>query len=513
MNNIKRELKEVLEDKTHFTQKNENYVLQQIMQPKKKSWTTLFIAASFVTLLALFVGASLWQQTNESKAQFTHFFESYMGGRNYEVIFQEFNYLKEGDALVAFIERNEGGKIYLAYLEYKNGWQWIQTTGTQSKPYDGKEFWGSTVQEPFMYAGVMETAEIKQIIVGEQKATLIPLTDGLTYWFAISDKAARIIVQNKDNTWERLAGDLYSRIDEIEHIPLINSLSGEQYAIQLTSNTMEQGKQEYTQYPIVVDPQFDQLDRLDVILYTAKDGQQVMSRVLGLPNETIEIINGSVVINTIPIPYHAMFAKIMGETVYENYIEKFEDTENAQEIFFFNHAITQLSEKEIFVIPDNWSLDKIEAISLEQVDAKVIGYESKDIEKEWTEQERSLYTAFKNSNDIEVFRNVDPITYARVQLYAQFLVDKRTAYRMYTTEPGHVQWTEEEHIRQNNSFSHLENERRYASYYAQLLLAGEFQIHNDEGIITFHLPSGDIGMWRMIQNKNGIWQSGFLPLQ
>ncbi|WP_042476379.1 S26 family signal peptidase [Bacillus ndiopicus] len=511
MNNIKRELKEVLEGKTRFTQKNENYVIQQVKQPKKKSWTILFTVASFVTLLALFIGTSLLQ-TDDKQAQFTRYFEEKMHGVNYEVIFQQFNYLKDNDALVAFIEYGEEEKIFLAYFDYQNGWQWKQSTGVQSKPYLGKEFWSSTVQEPFMYAGIIDTTMIQQIIVGEQQATQIPLQDGFAYWFAISDKAARIVAKNSDNTWERLVGDLYSNLDQKEHIPLIDSLSGQQYTIELTTDAMEQGNNEYTHYPIVVDPQLDKLERLDIITYTASDGQQKISRVLGLPDETIEIINGSVVINAVVIPYKYMFAKIMGDAAYESYIGKFGDSKAAKEIFFFNYPTTQLSEKEIFVIPDNWSADKIEIISLEQIDGKVLGYDSKAIEKTlWTEQERNLYTAFKNSNDIEVFRNVDPLTYVRVQLYAQFLVDKRTFYRMYTTE--HIQWTEEEHIHQNSSFSQLEKDRFTATQYAEYIQTGDFQVKGNEGAIVFTLPNGDQSMWRMIQNKNGIWQSSFLPLQ
>lgn len=509
MNNIKRELKEVLEEKERFTEKNINYIIQQIQEPKRKNWTPLFVVASFVALLVLFISV---KQPNDQQAQFTRYFESKMKDVNYEIIFQQFNYLKDNDALVAFIERHEEEKIYLAYFEYQNGWQWRQTTGTQSKPYLGKEFWGSTVQAPYMYAGVIETAMLQQIIVGEQKATLIPLEDGLTYWFAVSDKAARIVVQDKNNVWERLAGDIYQD-DSIKHIPLIDSLSEEQYAIKLTNDTMEQGNQEYTQYPIVADPKFDTLDRSDVILYTDKDGQQVVSRILGLPNETIEITNGTVVINTIPIPHYHMYAKIMGETVYESYIEKFKNPSNAQEIFFYNYPVTQLSDNEIFVIPDNWSLDKIEKVSFEQVDAKVLGYDSKSMEKHWTEEERNLYNEFKSSNNLEVFQHIDPITYVRTQLYARFIVDKRADYRMYTTNPEHVQWTEEQHIRQNNSLSQLENERRYAIYYAQLLQNGEFQFEGNEGAIIFNLPNGDLGMWRMVQNQNGLWQSSFLSLQ
>lgn len=48
---------------------------------------------------------------------------------------------------------------------------------------------------------------------------------------------------------------------------------------------------------------------------------------------------------------------------------------------------------------------------------------------------------------------------------------------------------------------------------AQLIQLGEFQMNGDEGAIVFPLASGDKSMWRMIKNENGIWQSGFLPLQ
>ena len=90
-------------------------------------------------LLTIFIIGGLYKQNDSIQAQFTTYFEQKMDGKDYEVIFQEFDYVKKQDALVAFIERTDVEKIYLAYLEYKDGWAWQQTTGVTSKPMDNQQ--------------------------------------------------------------------------------------------------------------------------------------------------------------------------------------------------------------------------------------------------------------------------------------------------------------------------------------------------------------------------------------
>ncbi|WP_341299396.1 S26 family signal peptidase [Lysinibacillus sp. FSL H8-0500] len=377
MNDIKRALKEVLEDTKRFSQQSEDTVIQRIHQPQRKKWGVPLITVSFIALFLFFLGAYLWQPNQQ--AQFTRYFQEKMGDADYQVIFQEFNSLKDNDALVAFIQQEEDTeKIYLAYFDYQKKWRWLQTTGTQSKPYQGKESWTSTAQEPFMYAGVIDATEISQIIVGKQQATQIALQGNLVYWFAVSDKAARIIAKRTDNTWERLT-ELQSSNEPTYNIPIIDTLSDMQQVIELKTDTMDRGNREYYQSPIVIDPQFTKLERGDVITYTTQDGQQTISRVLGLPHETVEIINGTVVINTVSFAHPFMFATIMGETVYESYVEKLgnhlNNRETAKKTFFYSFPATQLSPTQIFVVPDNWARGAIEVISLEQVNGKVLGYQ------------------------------------------------------------------------------------------------------------------------------------------
>jgi hypothetical protein len=100
----------------------------------------------------------------------------------------------------------------------------------------------------------------------------------------------------------------------------------------------------------------------------------------------------------------------------------------------------------------------------------------------------------------------------RVQLYAQFLLDEQTSYRMYTSREGHVQWSEQQHLAQTSQ-TQKEQERLSALRYAQLLQKGEFRSEGEQGVIVFPSENGDESMWSMTLSEAGIWQSNFLPLQ
>lgn len=516
MNDIKRELTEVFKEQPSFNEVNEDRVLQKLQQPKKKQHSSIWlIGVSFAALVVLFIVGGFYQNKDNLHSQFMTYFEQKMAGKDYEIIFQQYDYVNKNDALVAFIEQQDNEeKIFLAYLQYEDGWQWQKTTGVKLNPlseYDVQ--WSYSGNAPYLYAGVVQTSITKQILVGQKKADTIELPNDLTYWFVISDKASRVVIQNHQDTWRRLTSD--ENYDEIT-VPIVESLSPSQRNIDLKTDTMDRGNKDYYLYPIVVDSKIENIERGDVITYINDNGQQTISRILGLPDETVEIQDGTVIVNSIYSPYDYFYAKIMGETVYENYIEKMKSSnfndQAAKDTFFYNFPETTLQANEVFVVPDNWARGKIEIISLEQLQGKVLGYEQSHFENEWSEKERNYYAQFKETNNIEVFRDVDPITYVRIQLYAQFLMDELTSYRMYTTREGHVQWSELEHLEQTWK-NQNEQERLSRLRYAQLIQKGEFRSDGQDGAIVFPLENGDESMWTMTLSETGIWQSNFLPLQ
>ncbi|MGN7477383.1 S26 family signal peptidase [Solibacillus silvestris] len=517
MNEIKRQLQNVLEEEYRFVNKNEQAVINHIQNRKKKNRKVSVVAISFIALLALVLLAGFWQQDRQLHAKFERYFEEKMFGKDYDILFRQFDYLKEQDALVAFIEYEKERKvIYLAYFEYEDGWEWRQTTGAQNNPYHHERLWSSTVQEPFMYAGVIETAHLDKILVGQKEAHTVKLDNDLTYWFAVSEKAARIVVHKTNGEWVRLAESISAENDEAITVPVVDSLSPTQSFIELKVDTMDRGNKDYYEYPLVVDSSIENLQRGDVITYINNNGQQTISRVLGLPNEKIEIKNGSVITNMNHIAHDYMFAKIMGEPVYEQYMEKMKgqhfNEQEAKNIYFTSFPHTQLAANELFVVPDNWARGAAEVITLDQLRGKIAGYARQNYDALWSEKERDLYTQFKMANDVEIFRGVDPITYVRVQLYAKFLIDEQTNYRMYTSKEGHVLWSESEHMKENTIIGSEKN-RFWALRRAKLIERGEFQENGDDGVIKYKLENGDTGIWTMTKSNTGIWQSNFLPIQ
>ncbi|MFJ7738624.1 S26 family signal peptidase [Lysinibacillus sp. NPDC097287] len=523
MNKIKREFDKLFYEKSRFSETIENRVVTAVMNRNQKSsnlrsWQYLMVVCGFVAIIVLLIGVGLWQpHTSKDEA-----LAAWMEEQNdAEVIFEEMDVFHKDDAVVVYKEQqNERLLVHVAYLTYKER-QWIQTDQCTNgfNAEDEDVHYLNSTQEPYIYCGAEKTDLLKQVIIGQEQAKMLKVENEGLFWFAFAaSDAERVVFEYADGTMQRMNSIEWDYAGFDDTVPIVGSLSEPQYELSYKADTMNRGNDEYQAYPVVIEPKVDDLRGGDVVYIEVEDGEQKLTRIVGLPDEKVAIRNGTVVVNTIPLDIFFGFATQEGFNVYEEFIEKFKQNgenfnkDTIHDNFFLNMDEVQLNESEYFIVADNWSSGLIGKINKEQILGKVLGYDASDMVDEWSQTERALYEEFRLQNDAELFRGVDPMTVARIQLYAQFLADERTVYHLYTTRAQHQQWSEVQHMREYMQLE-AERQRHRAFEMAQALSQGTFkEMPEEKGVILFTL-NGIEHSFQMVKNEQGIWQVAFMPIQ
>ncbi|EDL65915.1 RNA polymerase sigma factor SigX [Bacillus sp. SG-1] len=134
-------------------------------------------------------------------------------------------------------------------------------------------------------------------------------------------------------------------------------------------------------------------------------------------------------------------------------------------------------------------------------------------EKEFTltDEEQEIYEKFLLDFNEEHLRSLDPISIAKLYIYADAENNQEAVYELYTDKEGHVQWTKEEHIQM------FETRERSAEEILDAyngLPDGEFLEDEDgeSGYIKFYNANGMMG-FQMIKDEDGIWNVSYMPIQ
>lgn len=522
MNNVKDELKEVLEERKRFTQGNADAVLQRIENKasRKNRFKMPAIAVSFIALLAfvilLFTNSETTKVQTATEDSLLASLHERMDGDQYIVVYSEVGIVADNDAIVAHQSGGDEGPINTEYFLFENN-EWVQAELTGGVFQDGV-FWSSSGPDSYLFAGVLRNEGVKSVLVGRQEVMLLDLGNGWSYWYSVMGKRVNsVVVEYVDGTFKRLEESTLSVANFGKEVPIVATTEHDARSVfTYNSDTMDQGNHDYTLHPLIIDSTIKTYKIGNVILYKNEEGAEIISRVLGLPGDTFEIQNGTIIVNTIPLNIHIGHAKIGGETVFESYVQKLgnhlENVGSAKEIFHMNLASFEVAADEIIVVPDNWMRGEIEAVSLDNIEGVVLGYDDNAYKSEWSATERTLYEQFKETNDPEVFRDVEPVTIARVYFYASFLLDARTVYRMYTTRDEYVAWSEATHMREE-TITEQEKSRKSALENARIMAISNFT-QTDEISGTLHLGEGeDMVIFNLILSETGIWQVSFMPMQ
>ncbi|WP_339254384.1 hypothetical protein NSQ43_07445 [Sporosarcina sp. FSL W8-0480] len=127
--------------------------------------------------------------------------------------------------------------------------------------------------------------------------------------------------------------------------------------------------------------------------------------------------------------------------------------------------------------------------------------------------EQKVYDRFKINRDEKELRGLDPISIAKMYVYASYHQDFETEYALYTDREGHIQWSKEED--EEIPLAHRGTPEQTLQTFRNIEKGSFVQTSEYEGYIEFY-PNGDQGEksgFSMIKDEDGIWQVAFLPIQ
>ncbi|MBK3496464.1 hypothetical protein JFL43_16680 [Viridibacillus sp. YIM B01967] len=121
-----------------------------------------------------------------------------------------------------------------------------------------------------------------------------------------------------------------------------------------------------------------------------------LSRIIGLPGETVEIKDGKVFISRQKLDTFYGLPQVQGANTEEELKKLYhsedtsEDLQNAKEKLHYSLKSFTLKENEVFVLPDNREYaDKI-ILKLNDIHAIVLGYEDAKVQFTLTKKEKKL---------------------------------------------------------------------------------------------------------------------------
>lgn len=132
---------------------------------------------------------------------------------------------------------------------------------------------------------------------------------------------------------------------------------------------------------------------------------------------------------------------------------------------------------------------------------------------ELTELEKLVYNKFKINLDPKELLNIEPISIAKLYVYADYHQEYEVKYALYTDREGSIMWSAEED--KNIPISHRENQEQIIERFKNIDKGTFIQTDENGGYIEFNRTGNDEGIsgFSMVKNENGIWQVAFMPTQ
>lgn len=129
-----------------------------------------------------------------------------------------------------------------------------------------------------------------------------------------------------------------------------------------------------------------------------------------------------------------------------------------------------------------------------------------------TEEEQQLYDKFKENKDMSLFKDVNPISIAKVNIMLGVNGEWESEYAMFYKEDGMKTSLEEykQMYEKREKESAPGEVQSYANWYFPFIDKGEFKVDGNNGVIIFHQVPVDGEEdaevnFHMVKDANGIW--------
>ena len=316
------------------------------------------------------------------------------------------------------------------------------------------------------------------------------------------------------------AGDLIQLLQENEIVlPYVEDANENQRIIYPDVSYMQYGYlQSFSYHPMIVE-EASTYEIGDYVAYKqGEDDANAIAQVIGRPGDVVTFTTGQVLVNGQVLALPKMIGTIEVPEGERQPIESsyFEYYYQGIEQEYFDTTITEVEKDEIVI---SWGY-LIEKITLDETIGKVVAIQKIEPSFLLNETEQVIYDQFKENYDVEVLRNVDPVTIAKMYAVSDLEQDIETNYALLTDEETLRAWSREEHderfLRDNiYDLSDDEINMIFALQYNGIEYGRFIESEGIGGTVEF-TPSYKPNMpmsFHMIQNPDGIWQVAFMPLQ
>lgn len=349
-----------------------------------------------------------------------------------------------------------------------------------------------------MIVGVIRNEQVETIEIGNEEATIVQTKAGQRLWYSFENSYFKPVYEVVNGKKQRLVGEFNTHIDSV--VPFIEPVNSSLQTIHYEKNTMHRGNEEYTQFPVIIDPYYYAQESYqvgDVIAYE-QDGTIDISRILGTSNNDIELIDDTLVNIGNNQEFEGRFytwPTFDGDTgVYKGLSKEFDKP----------------TRDELLVIPDNWASDGYQGIiQKEQLVGKVVGYDLTQLTLTLTDDELTLFKQLQRNRTTmdALVKDVSVNTVVRLYLYANYVDDYELMYALLDKTadvPAFEKWqqqvkkTSKYHLLKDiyqMGFAQLtkdESKLRFTDPVSEDILRQYKVVHTDMGWkVTYALVSGN----------------------
>ncbi|MDR6724253.1 hypothetical protein J2W91_002721 [Paenibacillus amylolyticus] len=127
------------------------------------------------------------------------------------------------------------------------------------------------------------------------------------------------------------------------------------------------------------------------------------------------------------------------------------------------------------------------------------------------QDEQRIYEQLKDRLDESVLLNVEPMSVAKMYVYASYLGEYDVAYTLYTQREGYVAWSrlEDQQIPEKDQG----NKEQITANFRNIEQGEFYEQGEHEGYIEYEKEAGAKSFFQMIKDENNIWKVAFMPLQ
>ena len=430
MNKFKDEQRQIF-GQLRLSDERKESVLQAV-QKKRRNLMPIVIFSSIAAICLFFAINGLQSNEDYTTASAIEAYEAYLkehrSNMEMDIKHVELSFERNNDAIIIGIYEEENSDVYyFQHMTFENG-EWTFGLSGAIPSHSANEADERYVDVTYMnysydfgsggdtiYTGAY-TDDNETFFVGDKEVKRFNI-EGEKIWIALTNARAKPVFIKKDGVKKRITQ--FSSGTFISNPNIVYQLTGNQYAMNYDKDTMHVYGQEYTEFDIVIDPDYTPT-YTDVVLVNGKNGPEIVriqaTNTMASPSVSVKVQESSILINGTDALEPYSWARAKGNINYQ-----------------FDESIDYgvMAEDEVFVYPDNWLSDGVRGyIQTDQIIGTVVGYSIADIDVNWTEEEIRLYEQVKGEGAASL-KNASPQTISLVQLYALLQKDYKTAQALY----------------------------------------------------------------------------------